>query len=281
MKLYILAGAVAIAIITLVMMQAVAAAEQVTAMGTVVDELGRPVPGATVRLIDENYRELGTTTSDANGNFRLVNVELASSSILKAKVSLNYNRTTYTNRLENMQWYDASQGILSFNANDTRLYGYPVSDHGYIWGSILDSATNGKLLDGTVYLVSGTTTIAADAASNGYYQIEAAPGDYEIYAVHPAGDYQFMSNRTKITIAPAYTVEDSAPMVLVADQATSWMGPVIDQATPLPTPHLPPVPPSAPEASPAHAAKAIPLAAALALGLVMIIAGWAFLGRKE
>jgi hypothetical protein len=269
------------------MMSASAATDKVTAMGIVTDERGRPVPDANVTLIDDtmardHFRELGSTTSDANGNFKFMNVELAGSSTLKVKVSYTYNGTTYTNRLENMQWYDASQGLFTFNKNDTKLNYYPESDHGYVWGPILDRANNGRTLDGTVYLVNNTTTLTAEASPNGYYQIEAAPGDYEIYAVHKAGDSWMVSNRTKIKLTPSYSVHESSPMMLVADVAVlAWLGPVIDQATPLPTPHLPPVPPSTQAPPSVQAAKAIPLAAAISLGLVIIIAGWAIFGRRK
>ena len=40
------------------------------------------------------------------------------------------------------------------------------------------------------------------------YEIEAAPGDYEIYAVHTDGDVWRVSNRTKVTITPSYSVRD-------------------------------------------------------------------------
>jgi hypothetical protein len=238
MKMYILVGAAALLAIVLMTVQAIAMTGSLTAVGSVTDERSNPVQSAIVTLIDDNFHELGTTTSDVNGNFKFQNVGLAGSSTIKVKVSFIYNGTTYTNRLENMQWYDASSGLINVNATDTRLYHYPESDHGYVWGPILDGGGTSGTLDGTVYLVNNTTTIAAEASQNGYYQIKAAPGDYEIYALHKAGNYLFVSNRTKITIAPSYAVEDSAPLALVADVvilASSTQIPPVDKFTALGT----------------------------------------------
>ena len=183
MKTYILVGAVALFAIALAVMPAAAAVDKVIAIGTVIDERGQPVPGANVTLIDANYLEIGTTTTDAIGNFKFVNVELAGSPYLKVKLSYDHNGKTYNNSLSDMKWYDGSSGILTFDRNFTKLNNYPESDHGYIWGPIMDSVTNGRMLNGTVYLANGTTTLTADTGRDmAYcmYEIEAAPGDYEI-----------------------------------------------------------------------------------------------------
>ena len=221
MKMNILVGAAALFAIVLMTVPAIATTGTVTATGCVTDERSNPVQGATVTLIDDNFRELGTTTSDASGNFKFQDAGLASSPDVKVKISYSHNGTIYNSSLSDMQWYDASTGLVSFSLNDTRLYHYPESDHGYVWGPILDSLNNGRTLDGTVYLVNDTTTLTAETSPNGDYQLEAAVGDYEIYAVHKEGSYWFVSNRTKITIAPSYSLRDSDPLMLVADVVTT------------------------------------------------------------
>jgi hypothetical protein len=225
MKMNILVGAAALLVMVLMTVQAVATAGQATVSGTVTDVHGDPVPGANVTLIDDsvvngNFHGLGSTTSDASGNFGFRDVPLAGSSYVKVLVSFTHNGTTYTISEPDMQWYDASPGLVNFNLNDTRLYRYPPSDYGYVWGVVLDSTTNGRALTGTVYLVNNTTTLTAETSSNGGYQIKAATGEYEIYAVHVSGDNQSVSKRTKITITSSYTLQESAPLALIADMVT-------------------------------------------------------------
>jgi hypothetical protein len=230
MKAYILVGALALFVIAVTMMPASAATDTVTAMGTVIDERGQPVPGANVTLIDGNYHELGSATTDMDGNFQFVSVPVAGSWILKVKLSYVYDGKTYNNSLSDMQWYDGSSGLLTFDRNFTKLNDYPESDHGYVWGTVMNSPDNGRALDGTVYLINNTTTLTATIAMNGVYQIQAAPGQYEIYAVHSEDNIQMVSNRTKITITPSYSTLYAAPLILVADVITQF-----SSSTPVPT----------------------------------------------
>jgi len=291
MKMNIIVGAMALVAIALTVLPALSIAGTFAATGTVVDEKNNPVPGATVELISDeisgaSWKVLAATTSDASGAFRFENVPHTGYGAVKVKATYVHNGTAYASQLTNMRWYDVTGGTVNFGPDDTRLYHYPESDHGYIWGTLLDSATNGRALNGTVYLVNGTTTLTAESTdSNRYtYQIEAAPGDYEIYAVHASGSNYLVSPRTKVTIAPTYSVYDAAPMVLIADQlvpASSFATPAPTIAPFVPTPGPGPTPALAPTPSPVPATdvKLWPLAAALALGLLVIGAGLALLRR--
>ena len=51
--------------------------QRLDSLGTVTDRQGNPVAGANVTLIDDNFRALATTTTDAQGDFRFIRRELS------------------------------------------------------------------------------------------------------------------------------------------------------------------------------------------------------------
>ncbi len=177
MKTNILVGAAALFVLVLMMAPAVATTDRVTALGKVTDWNGNPVQGADVTLIDDSFRTLGTTTTDAKGDFRFIEVNLSDSSFVKARVSYVHAGQTYTTSLENVRWNDASGGVLNIDPMDTRLYNYPPGDQGYVWGVVLDSLTNGKVMDSTVYLKGNTRMYSTDTsvARMGSFQLQV-PG---------------------------------------------------------------------------------------------------------
>lgn len=254
MKLATIIGISATIVLAFAILPAVSLAATFSATGTVTDVNGDPVSGAKVSLIDDSYNILAATMTDANGNFQFANGTIDGSSLVKAHVTFVHNGRNYSTRLENVNWIDVSQGTVSIPVNDTRLYDYPLSDHGYIWGTVMDSVTNGRGLDATVYL-SGSHVRRSVMTEGvpGSFALEVPPGVYEIYAVHEAEDYRMVSNRTKITVEPSHRMLDSAPITLIAD-------------------HRP--------ASLPGDIKAVPLALALALGALLVIGGWVLLNRK-
>jgi hypothetical protein len=254
MKANILPGVAALFVLVLMMAPAVATTDRLTALGKVTDWNGNPVQGADVTLIDDSFRTLGATTTDALGDFRFIDVNLSDSSYVKARVSYVHTGQTYTVSLENVRWNDASGGLINIDLKDTRLYNYPPGDQGYVWGVVLDSLVNGKVMDSTVYLKGNTRMFSVDtsAAGMGSFQLHVPTGDYEIYAVHGQGRDRLVSNHTMIHVYPSYELLQSAPIDLIVDQK--------DSGRPV---------------------QVILLAAALSLGLGMIIAAWALLGRRQ
>ena len=204
-------------------------------------------------LIDDNFRTLGTATSDAKGNFHFIDVGMNGTVYVKVKISYVHEGKTYNTTLENVRWNDVSSGYLNFNPMETRLYNYPENNIGYVWGVVLDSLTNGRAMDAVVFLKNNTRMFSTNTsvAEMGSFHFEVSPGDYEIYAVHGSGADRLVSNRTTIHVYQSNDLLLSAPINLIVDQT--------DSGKPV---------------------KVLPLAAALALGLVMIIAACAFLGRR-
>lgn len=256
MKLATILKMTVIIALMLAVMPAISLAENITATGTVTDANGDPVSGAKVSLIDDSYNIIAAAVTDANGNFQFLNGPMQGSGLVKALVTYVHEGRNYSTRPENVNWIDASQGIVSLPLNDTRLYEYPLSDHGYVWGTVMDSMANGRPLDAMIYLDGNNLHRSVNTGVTGVtgaFEIEVPPGEYVIYALHDDGNYQLSSNRTKITVQPSRSMLDSAPINLIAD-------------------HRP--------VSPLSDIKAVPFALALALGILMIIAGWALLNRR-
>lgn len=258
MKLATIMKITAAIALTLAVLPALSLADSITATGTVTDVNGHPVAGADVTLLDDSYRALGATKTDANGNFQLVNASTFGSSLIKAFVTYVHDGQNYSTRLENVLWIDVSSGLVSIPLNETRLYDYPRSDHGYVWGTVIEAPANGvgRYTDATVYLDGGSVHRSVKTGENGVpgaFQIEVPPGEYRIYAVHDADGYRLVSDRTTITVQPSNNILDSAPINLVAD-------------------HRPTVP--------LGDVKAVPFALALVIGAGIIVAGRALLNKK-
>jgi hypothetical protein len=239
--------------LTLAVLPALSLAETIIVMGTVTDVNGDPVSGANVTLIDDSFKTLGVVKTDTNGNFRFYNVSTYGSSIVKALVTYVHDGQNFSTKPENARWVDVSQGLVNFPAEETRLYGYPLSDHGYVWGTVIESLSSGRALGATVYLDGNGVHRSVQTGSYGAFEIEVPPGEYRIYAVQDADSNRLFSNRTTITVQASNNMLESAPITLIADQRpTSYWSDI----------------------------KAVPLALALALGVLMIIAGGALLSRK-
>ncbi len=225
-----------------------------TAYGTVTDLQDNRLAGASVTLIDSNLRTLGTTTTDANGNFSIVVADFSGSDTVKAKVSYVHDGQTYNTSLENVRWYDPSSGLVNLDPADTRLYNYPPGNHGYVWGVVLDSITGGKAMDSKVYLKNNTETLSMNTSvtGSGSFRFEVTPGDYVIYAVHDSDGNRLVSNQTTIHVYQSNDILLSAPITLIVDQNPSG-----------------------------RPVEILPLAAALILGVLMVFALWAILGRKR
>ena len=52
-----------------------------SAMGQVTDRYGNGVAGATVTMVDNNYKQVAKTKTDANGNFEFVSVSVETSNL--------------------------------------------------------------------------------------------------------------------------------------------------------------------------------------------------------
>ncbi len=113
MKLATILKIIAAIALTVAVMPGIVPRGDYHATGTVTDANGDPVAGAEVTLLDDSYSVLAATTTDANGNFEFLNISMSGSGLVKAFVTYVHEGQNYSTRLENVQWTDASQGIVS------------------------------------------------------------------------------------------------------------------------------------------------------------------------
>jgi hypothetical protein len=289
MKQKVVFWCMAITALALFFTPAAALAGTFTALGTVTDVDGNPVRGANVTLFDDSYRELATTTSDLNGNFVFTGVPYDKANLVKVKISLLENGRLYQTELQNVLWYDVSTGVVKFNVNDTRLYSYPLSEYGYLWGIVADSQNYG--LNSTVHISNGSASLSTQSSDRGAFCLQVLAGTYKVYAVHPAGSYVMISKTVEVNVPRANTYTESPAITLVVDQVKNAV-PVTTPASslPCPTPVFDAATPGAAAAqeSPGSgqndtgdAVNLPALGLALLAGLALIAAGWSVLWRKK
>ena len=97
-----------------------------SALGQVVDANGNAVSGATVTIVNDAYKKVAATKTDASGNFAFDNVS-TDGRLVKVLVSYtDTNGNTYTVPPEFSLWVPAS-GTIDINRRSTQLTDYPPS----------------------------------------------------------------------------------------------------------------------------------------------------------
>lgn len=218
------------------MLEASASSNTFSAMGKVTDRHGNPVEGATVTLIDGNWKELDTATTDANGNFDFQN-EVTNSDTCRVTVRfVDENNIEYTAK---SSWVEATS-IQTFSEKELRLVDYPPPEYGYIWGYIQTSKDGGEKLSGVVYAVSVSGdqkyyTFADLASGTGQYMFYIRKGSYYVYAQHQADDGSiYESRRIQVDVAGSTTPNGVDPTLIVLPLTSPSINP--DPST-LPTQH--------------------------------------------
>ncbi|HEY3421763.1 MAG TPA: carboxypeptidase-like regulatory domain-containing protein [Methanocellaceae archaeon] len=146
---------------------AAAQASTFTAMGTVTDAVGNPVPNATVTMVDNNYKLVALTHTDPNGNFEFVNVEPGTATCKVLTTYTDSNGKVYMVPGEYSQWF-AVEGVVMINETSTQLTDYSPAPFTAI-GQVTDK--NGNPVEGArVMLIDDnkkeTAAVRSDANGN-------------------------------------------------------------------------------------------------------------------
>lgn len=187
-----------------------------SATGQVTDANRRPLPGAEVHLYDGIYKEIGVTTSGANGNFSFDNV-YASSPGCKVQVFYKADGKVYQTYLQNTIWYPTDSGRVAIY--DARLYDYPEPKTGYVWGIITNG--NASPVSGEVYLANSKRHFAIETSESGNtvsFVSEVPAGEYTVYAVHKDASSSLESRPVKVLVNPSRNYLEYPSLILVADQ---------------------------------------------------------------
>jgi hypothetical protein len=201
-------------------MSASAAGNTFMVMGKVSDRNGNPVVGAVVTLIDGIYIELGTTTTDQNGNFEFPNI-VSKSDTCKVYVKYFDGATEYKILPTEVPWYSTQQAIVQVDPKVTQFVKYPPPEYGYIWGFIQTDTSSGRTLDGVVYAVSPNNeqkyyTFADRSGGNGQYTFYLPKGTYYVYAQHEENGVIYQSpKRVPVTVEGNSYQTDVNPTLII------------------------------------------------------------------
>ena len=189
-----------------------------TVVGQVTDANGKPLQGAEVQLYDGIYNKIATTTSDQNGNFNFSRVATAAPGC-KVQVFYRADGRVYQTLLQNTIWYTTDSGTVKINEMDARLYDYPESKTGYIWGIITNSS--GYPVSGDLYLANGKRHLSFKTSESGNTQgfvVEVPVGEYTAYAVYKDARGSLESKPVKVMVNPSRNYMDTPSLYLVVDQ---------------------------------------------------------------
>jgi hypothetical protein len=189
-----------------------------TVVGQVTDANGNPLPGAEVHLYDGIYNEIAVTTNDENGNFSFSNVAAAAPGC-KIQVFYRTNGRVYQTFLQNTLWYPTDSGLVKINEGDARLYDYPESKTGYIWGIITNSSA--YPVSGDVHLTNGKKHLSLKTSESGNirgFVFEVPVGEYTAYAVYKDADGSMESKPVKVQVNPSRNYLDYPSLTMVVDQ---------------------------------------------------------------
>lgn len=203
-----------------------------TAIGTVTDRYGNGVAGATVTMVDNNYKQIAKTKSDSNGNFEFVSVSVDTTTVKVLTTYTDDAGKTYTVPPEWSNWFNAA-GNIQVNSTYTKFSDYPAPSYGYVSGSIQTSTGSGAMaLDGVVYVTDGEVTYYKQATkSSSGYLFYLKPGTYTIYAQHEQDGMIYESQRSQVTVTGNF-ISSAIQKVIVCPLNTPASNP--DPAT-LPT----------------------------------------------
>lgn len=170
-----------------------------TALGQVVDRHGNPVKGASVTLWDGSYHEIGTVTTDDNGNFGFTNVIAGDNSGCKVTIDFKDGNKEYKTGYQDMIWYSIDGGIVKFDTKYTTLTNYPAPEYGYLWGVMqADGANQRALGNGVVYAMSGDQKyyIFTDNVRNkGTFMMRLPVGHYKVWGQYMENGMLFQSSK--------------------------------------------------------------------------------------
>lgn len=189
-----------------------------TVMGKVTDANGKPLSGAEVHLYDGIYNEIAATASGENGNFNFSNVAAAAPGC-KIQVIYRTDGRVYQTLLQNTIWYATDSEFVQINEGDARLYDYPESKTGYIWGIITDSSA--YPVTGDILLTNDKRHLSLKTSESGVsrgFVFEVPVGEYTAYAVYKGADGSLESKPVKVQVNPSRNYLEYPPITLVVDQ---------------------------------------------------------------
>ena len=165
-------------------------------------------------MVDNNYKQVAKTKSDANGNFEFVSISVETSTVKVLTTYTDDSGKTYTVPPEWSNWFNAA-GSIQVNSTYTKFSDYPPPSYGYVVGTIQTGTGSGALtLDGVVYVTDGEVTYYEQSSKTSGYSFYLKPGTYTIYAQHEDNGMIYESQRKQITVVGNFLSQVSQNIIV-------------------------------------------------------------------
>jgi PGF-CTERM protein len=149
-----------------------------TITGTVVDENGDPISGATVDVWGPSA---GQTTTDAGGNYSLT--------VGAGEYAVEIRAKGYPPRIV--------RGV-SVNVSETETVDATLRQPGFVTGTVVDAQGN-PLSNVWVGAEDGATLAYATTNASGHFNVSAVPGNYSVTGFGPNGEMVSVDGTVRVT----------------------------------------------------------------------------------
>jgi hypothetical protein len=164
--------------------------------GRAIDRNGNTIPGASVTLVDGESRFMGSTTTDARGEYAFDRVPLnLSQETFKIKASLDKDGGHWSGETA---FFYVTAMIMS--TQDVRFYDYPPSGVGLLYGIVTSDNNYFIEVPATVYLDNGMFILYPGNRYDQWTFDQLPQGKYVLWAERNINNVTYVSQRYNVTV---------------------------------------------------------------------------------
>ncbi len=164
--------------------------------GRAIDRNGNTIPGVSVMLVDGESRFMGSTITDARGEYAFDRVPLnLSQDTFKIKASLNKDGSHWSGQTA---FFYVSAMIMS--TQDVRFYDYPPSGIGGLYGIVTSDNNYFIEVPATVYLDNGMFILYPGNRYDQWTLDRLPQGRYVLWAERNINNVTYASQRYVVTV---------------------------------------------------------------------------------
>jgi hypothetical protein len=164
--------------------------------GRAIDRNGNTIPGVNVMLVDGESRLMGSTITDARGEYAFDRVPLNSSQeTFKIKASLGKNGSHWSGETAFFYVY-----AMLISTQDVRFYEYPPSGVGGLYGIVTGDNNYFVEVPATVYLDNGMFILYPGNRYDQWTFDQLPQGSYVLWAERNVNNVTYASQRYVVTV---------------------------------------------------------------------------------
>jgi 5-hydroxyisourate hydrolase-like protein (transthyretin family) len=164
--------------------------------GRAIDRNGNTIPGVSVMLVDGESRFMGSTMTDARGEYAFDRVPLNSSQeTFKIRASLDKNGSHWSGETA---FFYVSAVLMS--TQDVRFYDYPPSGVGGLYGIVTSDNNYFVEVPATVYLDNGMFLLYPGNRYDQWTFDQLPQGQYVLWAERNVNNVTYASQRYVVTV---------------------------------------------------------------------------------